>query len=135
MFANDRRLSADLDRYLTTQPEDEPRKKIRYIVAFYDVDRAYGGPEEGGWWYDTGALVRISRVFSNEDSAYTYCRRANDLLHFIRWRKRGRALPMARAAQRDRPSISHTNSEGRIHAEVHEDFAPQGYPNGRPHYE
>ncbi|CAG0982501.1 hypothetical protein RHIZO_01814 [Rhizobiaceae bacterium] len=30
-----------------------------YVLAFYEIDRAYGGPEEGGWWYDTGRLVRI----------------------------------------------------------------------------
>lgn len=24
------------------------------VVAIYLVDRAYGGPEEGGWWYDCG---------------------------------------------------------------------------------
>ena len=23
-------------------------------VAVYSCDRSYGGPEEGGWWYDTG---------------------------------------------------------------------------------
>ena len=26
-------------------------------LAVYEVDRAYGGSEEGGWWYDTGRLV------------------------------------------------------------------------------
>jgi hypothetical protein len=23
----------------------------------YDIGRVYGGPEEGGWWYDTGIPV------------------------------------------------------------------------------
>lgn len=114
------------DRKLTEDEDDVCRpckikaQKARYIVAFYHVDQAWGGPEEGGWYYGTGSLLRISRVFKNDDAARRYCRRANDLLHFM---------------QRDRPSIYHTNSEGRIEAEVHEDFAPQGYPNGRPHYE
>ena len=35
---------------------------MKYVVAFYAVDRAYGGPEEGGWWFDTGELVRLPRV-------------------------------------------------------------------------
>lgn len=26
-------------------------------LAVYEVDRAYGGPEEGGWWFYTGSLV------------------------------------------------------------------------------
>jgi hypothetical protein len=25
-------------------------------INVYEVDRAYGGPEEGGWWYDTGTF-------------------------------------------------------------------------------
>ena len=23
----------------------------------YETDRRYGGPEEGGWWYDDGVLI------------------------------------------------------------------------------
>ena len=30
--------------------------KHAFYLAVYEVDRAYGGPEEGGWWYDTGTL-------------------------------------------------------------------------------
>lgn len=120
MFANDRRLSASLDHYLTTEPEEPPRKRVRYVVAFYLTDQRYGGPEEGGWYYTEGTLLRISRVFGNEYFALAYCRRANELLGYL---------------QRDRPSIYHTNSDGRIVAEIHEDFAPQGYPDRRPHYE
>lgn len=25
---------------------------MSYYVTCYDIDRCYGGPEEGGWWYD-----------------------------------------------------------------------------------
>jgi hypothetical protein len=28
----------------------------RYI-NIYELDRHYGGPEEGGWWYDSGTPV------------------------------------------------------------------------------
>lgn len=33
----------------------------------YQRGREYGGPEEGGWWYDTGRLVehRKVRVFES----------------------------------------------------------------------
>lgn len=34
-------------------------------VNVYLVDRAYGGPEEGGWWYDTGTAVRSTQVRRN----------------------------------------------------------------------
>lgn len=29
---------------------------LRRVVGIYLVDRAYGGPEEGGWYYDVGEL-------------------------------------------------------------------------------
>jgi len=29
-----------------------------YVNA-YRVSRAYGGPEEGGWWYDVGEPHRL----------------------------------------------------------------------------
>ena len=28
----------------------------RYVCA-YDTNRAWGGPEEGGWWFDTGIML------------------------------------------------------------------------------
>ena len=32
------------------------------FVAFYEVEQAYGGPEEGGWWYETGGMVALIPV-------------------------------------------------------------------------
>lgn len=32
-------------------------------VNVYDLTRHYGGPEEGGWWYDTGDLIRCYGPF------------------------------------------------------------------------
>lgn len=29
---------------------------MSYTVALYETDRAYGGPEEGGWFYTTGYI-------------------------------------------------------------------------------
>lgn len=34
--------------------KDEP---ALYSVAIYLIDRAYGGPEEGGWYYNRGVIV------------------------------------------------------------------------------
>lgn len=30
--------------------------EIQWVTA-YDHNRAYGGPEEGGWWFDTGEVL------------------------------------------------------------------------------
>lgn len=32
---------------------DIPVAKHMYFLNIYDIQRAYGGPEEGGWYYDT----------------------------------------------------------------------------------
>jgi hypothetical protein len=45
-----------------------------WSVAVYTAERAYGGPEEGGWWYDCGGLVDPGKikVFDNYQEAYDY---------------------------------------------------------------
>jgi hypothetical protein len=43
-----------------------------YYVNVYERYREYGGPEEGGWWYDSGTVVH-SEKFDNESDAET-CR-------------------------------------------------------------
>ena len=57
--------------------EDAPMKTI---LAFYDIDREYGGPEEGGWWYDTGTFVRVIGLYLDEAEANRAQQRANRLL-------------------------------------------------------
>ncbi len=36
--------------------------KQTYYVSVYEVSRCYGGPEEGGWWYDSFSLVNTQPV-------------------------------------------------------------------------
>ena len=42
----------------------EEMDKGRKFVSVYKADRAYGGPEEGGWWYDVYDLVDSVPVIS-----------------------------------------------------------------------
>ena len=93
----------------------------KFVVAVYLQDRAYGGPEEGGWWFDTGEHVRTLRVFASEKTAYDYCWRLNEKL--------------ATTLNRGRRPISSVLSQGRYGAEIHEDHAPAAYPENRPYYE
>lgn len=95
-----------------------------YLVSVYLEDLAYGGPEEGGWYYNTGELVRTVKLFRSEERANDYCRRLNQKL---RSREFG--------PNKDRRDISSVLSEGIYSADVHEDFAPRYYPERKPHYE
>lgn len=40
-----------------------------WAVAVYTSVRAYGGPEEGGWWYTCGELVEHHRIRFFDDYA------------------------------------------------------------------
>lgn len=37
-----------------------------YYVAVSHMDRRFGGPEEGGWWYDWREVVDVRKVFGTE---------------------------------------------------------------------
>ena len=92
--------------------------RTRHIVAFYDIDRAYGGPEEGGWWFDTGAL---RRVVPDADAACALAARANRLMERL---------------QRGRRSVESVAYDGgRLAACVFQDTAPPAFPETYPHYE
>ena len=95
--------------------------RTRYVVAFYEIDRAYGGPEEGGWWYDCGELRRVLRVTPDADAAHRLAARANRLMDLVQTRQR----PVSSAAY----------DGGRYAAHVCEDTAPFAFPERRPHYE
>lgn len=46
-------------------------RTVRWVtVAFYETDRSYGGPEEGGWWYTTGSVIPWTiRAYESGDFA------------------------------------------------------------------
>lgn len=48
----------------------------RYYVNVYEYEREYGGPEEGGWYYDAGYNGYVWNSYFDEDAAYA---RANEL--------------------------------------------------------
>ena len=37
-----------------------------WTVAVYELNRHYGGPEEGGWHYDSRELVALATADSDE---------------------------------------------------------------------
>ncbi|MDO5758518.1 MAG: hypothetical protein Q4P24_13680 [Rhodobacterales bacterium] len=93
----------------------------RYIIAFYEIDRAFGGPEEGGWWFDTGELRRAFKVVRSEAEAVSIVSRANRL--------------MARLQRHKRNVCSVAYEGGQYEAHMFEDSAPLYFPQTRPHYE
>lgn len=95
-----------------------------YIVAVYECNMEFGGPEEGGWWFDSGSLTRIMKVFKSEDLAYDYARKLNNKLK-----------SRVTGPNFGRHDYSSVVSEGEYRAYVYDDHAPKYFPEERPHYE
>lgn len=47
-------------------------------VSLYSVARFYGGPEEGGWWYDVSKFERVIAVEDCEVKSVTLARALNE---------------------------------------------------------
>ena len=93
---------------------------MRFIIALYEIDRAYGGPEEGSWWYDTGELVRLLALAPTEARAVQLADRANRLLERLQ------------SHRRRVDSVLYDG--GRYAAIVFQLTAPPAFPEVRPHY-
>jgi hypothetical protein len=113
-------------------PGEDQSQPHFWTVAIYLVDRAYGGPEEGGWWYycgqrvdeklDVPELFDLPCICNDGDGAIAIARAANEILD--------RTLNTER-----RSDINSVLSEGRYTAEVYAGYPPAWYPEVKPHYE
>lgn len=45
-----------------------PNGETVFFVNVWDVDRVYGGPEEGGWWYDAGECIKTVVCLTREQA-------------------------------------------------------------------
>lgn len=63
-------------------------KRRRFVVGVAETDRVYGGPEEGGWYYDCGEPAKkfsaFTRVFKSERKAYRYLNKLQDMFEKIK---------------------------------------------------
>ena len=110
-----------------------------YVVARYTHDRAYGGPEEGGWWYDCGELERIVTATRNGPAAW---RVASILNEYRADRCKPRRLDVVyRVVELPRKDVLPEYRDYACHGDPDEEIPyvtrwdiPEYYPEGRPHY-
>jgi hypothetical protein len=99
-----------------------------WVVAIHFVDREYGGPEEGGWWYDTSEPSReeehqhLVKSFEDKDEALSYMRTLGALV-CKPWNE----------GKREVWSVIYGGD--RIAAVMQGADAPHAEPVVRPHYE
>lgn len=110
------------------QPHNSHATRFRgkYAIAIYERDQAYGGPEEGGWWYDCGNLERIVAVTRNPDKAERMARRMNQRFNHL---DRKRHVSVSSTAYSGGSYTVH------IHEIDHRHTVPTHYPAQTPHYE
>jgi len=110
------------------EPSNEPEPI--YIDAVYWIHKHsvalhYGGPEEGGWWFDTGVPTGFSfGPIVGEDAAYDQARKMNELEHERREREEDYDYSSVLSYKSDHFSYS-----------VEDYPVPVPYPEFRPHYE
>lgn len=94
-------------------------KRIQFVTV-YETGRNYGGPQEGGWYYDTGTVVACFPVLRH---------RAERLLE----RVKDRCDRINREERRRCPSS--VLSRGDYLVAWLEDRPGEDYPRERPGYE
>lgn len=96
----------------------------RYVVALHELEREYGGPEEGGWYYDAGIpareLARFTRRFASRAKAARYANRL-----------RREVIPRVSYG---RPVWSVAYTGGAFDAVVQRGDAPRAWPAAAPFY-
>ena len=96
-----------------------------FTVAITLADMAWGGYEEGGWWYRYSIpqddLIEHLRGFTDREDAIHYAIRLDNTI--------------CAELNEGRPSINEINSLGIYSAEVYENSYPRPLPDRKPHYE
>jgi hypothetical protein len=97
-----------------------------FWIHKHEVAQAYGGPEEGGWWYETGEPCGDWQPlpFDIEEVAVAKCRALNEA-------ERERAK---REEQYEYTSVLSHRSNHYAYS-IEETSVMVAYPERRPHYE
>jgi hypothetical protein len=128
------------DNELIAHAEGRTPPSPSYTVAVYLVDKIYGGPEEGGWWYEAG--VRLNRPVDGLLVSPFAENRWSETFHgpvaqaTAESASAALQLHLDKHANNGRPETSSMLSIGRYQAIAFEGgAAPLIFPATKPHYE
>jgi len=97
---------------------------MTYSVGIYMIDKAYGGPEEGGWWYTYGSPEEEHAHHTKHFEDYDAANRYSEMLYNL----------IVKPLNEGRKSIDSMLSEG-IYDTYIQDGDPRPFPDQVPHYE
>ena len=106
-------------RHAEGKPIYEPRGSIYYVNEYF-VDQLYGGPEEGGWWFEYGRFTRCIGQYHDINLAWHV--------------QRGFQKILDNEVNAGRPSITSVVSEGVYKVRL-DNLKGQDYPTYQPRYE
>lgn len=102
-----------------------------WFVWIYLCDKAYGGPEEGGWWYDYGEPIFPGHWAWEE--LWRHCSLVETHEAALAARDKVQATLDA-TINHGRISVSELLSEGIFRVYLSQDL-PAVFPESRPHWE
>jgi|TARA_R110002020_G_scaffold161298_4_gene346381 hypothetical protein len=107
---------------------------LKYVNV-YLVDRAYGGPQEGGWWFTYGTPAQDSDLYYAESDVGQgqYVKASVRTVDVEQRREAAQAVCDALNDNR-RSDIGSVLSEGRYEVAV-ESHPPKPWPEQTPYYE
>ena len=113
--------------------------------GLYRLTRAYGGPEEGGWWYDVGELLAVrsstrtthtdaNGFHTDADGVYVECLGPDDAT--IDWARRlAEKHGVELGGSHRTRSYSSGSHDGALIWRSESDGIPTDFPQQIPHYE
>jgi hypothetical protein len=104
-----------------------------WCVAIYLVDKRYGGPEEGGWYYNCGVPLDYALPDVPQQAAVPRYWPAEKYQEALRWQDYVQQT-LDETVNKGRRPISSVLSEGVYQARL-ERGHPAPFPKERPHYE
>jgi hypothetical protein len=111
-------LIEHLAEYVSKQPDFQEAQPA--FVSIYRCHRCYGGPEEGGWWFDRNELVG-SKPFLSVDAASDWLEAAKVEVE---------RLNAAEAPARARAMASLPDCDQEPLPDAGEGYIPKGWDDG-----
>jgi hypothetical protein len=112
-------------------PDIIPDRRM-WSVAIYEQDKAFGGREEGGWWYDTSTLVMDGIIYANVGMTPAWFNSHAEAVAYLDKMREAIVRAWLNEGNYQPGSVL---CDGWYGAELHEDAMPKFYPTVRPHYE
>lgn len=125
-------LDADHDGLYDENEAGDGETPPFWSVAIYLVDKAFGGPEEGGWWFDVS--VRVDELLPDLDAEYALPRFFVEHNAAADWAATVN-LHLAAGPNNGRRDIGSVLSEGVYVAYVHPGYPVHHTPERTPRYE